>query len=186
MMSALDLQHYHNLLIEEGGRKRACRCAANWLEIWVLVREVSTIDKCNQPKAQRMEIKIIKQVLKKKKKKKKIRGRNLLTKVFPGILTRVHSTGPLQCQNMLLVVIAREKIIGRGKNHIPPSLSLQIMVGGRERILAFFRTSPSLCRLTAHHKSISTWRKSISRLLSFPSKKNKKRKLPELQWGGKE
>ena len=68
MMSALDLQHYHNLLIEEGGRKRACRCAANWLEIWVLVREVSTIDKCNQPKAQRMEIKIIKQVLKKKKK----------------------------------------------------------------------------------------------------------------------
>lgn len=75
------------------------------------------------------------------------------------------------------VVIAREKIYGGGSLFFPSS-TLQIMVGGRKTYLAFLHTSPSLCKLTAHHKSISAWRKSISRLPSFPSKKKKTSRAP--------
>lgn len=87
---------------------------------------------------------------------------------------RVHLTGPLQCQNILLLWLPEKRLSGEGKIIFFPSSSLQIMVGGRKTYLAFFHTSPSFCKLTAHHKSISAWRKSISRLPSFPSKKREK------------
>lgn len=92
---------------------------------------------------------------------------------FSGILTRVHLTGPLQCQNTLLLWLPEKRLSEEGKITFFPSYSLQIMVGGRKTCLAFFHTSPSLCKLTAHHKSISAWRKSISRLPFFSFQKKR-------------
>lgn len=70
--------------------------------------------------------------------------------------------------------------------------------GGKEEnmftMLSYsFSFSLPLHKLTAHHKSISAWRKSISRLplLSYKKKnvllfkKKTKRKTPELRWGGR-
>lgn len=149
---------------------------------------VAPVIQTMKQKSQRMEIRKIKQVRKKKFLRRDV---TLSSRMKTCDFSRRSDEGaldwPPSVPEYFTVVIAREKIIRRGGGGITffPSSTLQIMVGGRKTYLAFFHTSPSLCKLTAHHKSISAWRKSISRLPSFHSKK-KERKLPELLWGGEE
>lgn len=99
---------------------------------------------------------------------------------FSGALIRVHPPARSLSLPHLTVVVGSEKITRRQKNHLFSSSFPQIMVGSRKTYLACFHTPPSLCKLTAHHKSISAWRKSISRLLTkkyFSSKKKRKKTL---------
>lgn len=121
-------------VIKVGGNKPvgALQTWKNWQEIWLLVRKVNRINSSTSNSNQEREISKDGNQKNQASSEKELSqegcnfglsNENLW--FFGGILTRVHLTGPLQCQNILLLWLPEKRLSeerggGCFFSHLPP------------------------------------------------------------------